>query len=132
MYFSESVLDFEVRLFSSNGLDSEISKYLKKLVLKNRLFGIKVISSIKRLPQKTYHGEDIKPIRVQNKTSFWELKVRSEKNASRFFFIIENSKIIVFHGFTKKSQQTSKKDLKKGILNLENYRMNQCSIPFIL
>jgi len=41
----------------------------------------------------------------------WELRVRTNNNIYRYFFIIDKSTAVILHGFQKKSQKTPNKEI---------------------
>ena len=116
----EEILGFGVRFYSPDGIVSPVVKYIFRQVKKDAKFAKKIMTDIEILPQKIYTNRDIKPIKYKN-IKFYELKITSETNISRIFFVIDKSNIVVFHGFTKKSQQIKQADLKQGINNYLDY-----------
>jgi phage-related protein len=115
-------------LFSKDGFNSEINEYLASLVNKNPNMRAKAIASIKLLPYKIYNQEDVAPMKDKGRTVYWELKIRSSTNICRFFYTIVEPNIVVIHGFTKKTQKTDRKDIEKGLRNLEHYKQNNLAI----
>jgi len=68
-------------------------------------------------------GEDIKliqfrwplgmPLVRKMETDLWEVRSKLEKGKiSRVFFTVSGNKLILLHGFIKKSQKTPQKDLE--------------------
>ncbi len=127
----EDILNFKVKLYSSNNKYSPIEIYLAKLVKNNPIIAQKVINSIKHLPDKIFFNIDIKTIKYKN-IKFQELKIKSSSNICRLFFTIEKPNIIVIHGFTKKSQKIDKRDLNQGFKNYQDYCINKRCIDFYL
>jgi phage-related protein len=125
----KEITDFEVRLSSKDGINSEVLSYIDELIIKNPSMARKAISSLMNLPTKIYLNIDIKPIKTE-KTKLYELRVQSKSDICRFFFVIEKPNIIVLYGFTKKTQKTETKDINSGIREYENYKLNKKSIPF--
>ncbi|MBU2416089.1 type II toxin-antitoxin system RelE/ParE family toxin [Patescibacteria group bacterium] len=60
---------------------------------------------------------------IQNK--IWELRVDFNKNCYRiFYFILDGQKIILLHGFSKKTNKTPQKEINKAINYYNNYLAN--------
>jgi phage-related protein len=123
------ILNFKVKLYSKNGKSSEVLDYLEELIVKNENLGQKSITGIKNLPAKIYSNTDIEPFKT-GKYSLKELRIRSGSDICRYFFVMENPNVIVVYGFTKKTQKTDKKDIARGIDNLEDYLKNKITIDF--
>ncbi|MEM1312563.1 MAG: type II toxin-antitoxin system RelE/ParE family toxin [Patescibacteria group bacterium] len=119
----------------STGVDtkgySQIIDYLYELMQSNPNMARKAIANISILPHKFYAKQDIKLINYKA-FKLYELKVQSNSNICRFFFVLERPNIIVLYGFTKKTQKTDKKDLKAGVNALKEYIENKNTIPFNL
>lgn len=125
----EDVLGFKVLFFSQDGKTSPILDYLMKMTISSKEMSLKIHASLEKLPVKIYENQDIKHIKI-GKIGFYELKVQNSSNIVRFFFIIENISIAIFHGFTKKSQKIENKGIRKGLLNLQEYKINKLSIEY--
>jgi phage-related protein len=124
----EDILDFQVRLYSPDGVNSPVEDYLDELAEINERLWIKCVDQILNLPLLVFtRHKSIKPFEIKN-TNLFELKVRHDNNAIRFFFIIERPNVIVLYGFTKKSQKTDKRDIKQGLKNLKQYLQTKKSI----
>ena len=55
------------------------------------------------------------------KDKIWELRVDFNKNFHRiFYFIFDGEKIILLHGFNKKTNKTPKKEINQAMLNYNN------------
>jgi phage-related protein len=110
----EDILGFEVKLYSPDGQNSPVVKYIKELLEKNPDLGFKSLEQIPLIPKLMYLFENIKHFKV-GKYKFYELRVREKNNICRFFFTLEKPNFIVFFGFTKQTQKTEKKDIELGL-----------------
>lgn len=55
----------------------------------------------------------------------WELRIDFNKNFHRiFYFILDGKKIILLHGFNKKTNKTPQKEINKAINHQKNYLKN--------
>ena len=45
----------------------------------------------------------------------WEVRTRLDNRIARVLFVLSGSKVVLFHGFIKKQQQTPKADLDLAI-----------------
>lgn len=117
----------DVKLFSKDGVQSDIVFYIKELITKNKQLGIKALTALIKLPEKFELFNDIKLIKIGD-YKFYELRIRSKNDICRFFFITDSPNLIVLLGFTKKTQKTDKKDLDNGVKNLIEYRKNKLCI----
>lgn len=96
----------EVRFFKTDGGTEPVRSWLREL------------SAIDR---KTI-GEDIKtvqfgwplgmPLVRKLDKDLWEIRIHLDGRIARVLFTVSNGKIILLHGFIKKSQATPQPDLK--------------------
>ncbi len=114
------ILNFKIKLASLDGETSQVQIYLEDLIKTNPKLAKKALISIECLPSKIIENRDIKPIKI-DKTKFYELRVKSGSDICRFFFVIQKPNVILLFGFTKKTQKTTKKDLKQGINRYCNF-----------
>lgn len=121
------ILNFEVRLFSPDGVNSPVLDYLFELKNRNQDLAKQAIKDLFTLLEHFYLFTNIKHFKHGSK-KFYELRVRHKNNICRFFFVVENPNLIVVYGFTKKTQKTEEKDIKKGIDYLEQYQNIQSTI----
>lgn len=122
------IANFDVRFYLKNNDQSPVEEYLNELMTSNLEMAIKATSALISLPTKIVLGDDIKPMKNNGKTAFWELRVQSGSNICRFFYVLDRPNVIVFFGFTKQTQKTDKKDIEQGLRNLESYRDYQNSV----
>jgi phage-related protein len=96
----------EVRFFKTDGGTEPVRDWLRELSATDR----------KRI------GEDIKtvqfgwplgmPLVRKMEKNLWEVRVHLDGRIARLLFTVINSKIVLLHGFIKKSQATPQPDLK--------------------
>lgn len=91
-------------------------RFLESLSEKDVLkvqYVVSLLASTERLPKKF-----IKFIREE----LFELRIAFEGNAFRVFFIFDQGNIVVlFNGFSKKSQKTPRKEIEKALKLKEAY-----------
>ena len=114
------ILHFQTLFYSKDDVSSPVVDYLADLIAKDSQMANKAIYALRSLPKKAYLNQDIKVLKI-GKHKFFELRVKSNVNICRFFYIVENPNFIILYGFTKKSQKTDKRDLNQGVQNLEDY-----------
>jgi phage-related protein len=96
----------EVRFFKTDGGTEPVRDWLRELSATDR----------KRI------GEDIKtvqfgwplgmPLVRKMEKNLWEIRVHLDGRIARLLFTVISSKIVLLHGFIKKSQTTPQPDLK--------------------
>ncbi len=80
-------------------------------------------------------GEDIKtlqfgwpigmPLARKMDENLWELRSKLDKSIARTFFTFYSSKLVLLHGFIKKSQKTPPKELSLAKRRLNKLRSGQ-------
>ncbi|MEK8021157.1 MAG: type II toxin-antitoxin system RelE/ParE family toxin [Candidatus Parabeggiatoa sp.] len=88
---------------------------------------------LKNLPQneKKMIGEDIMAVQygwpigmplVRNLgNGLWEVRTNLENRIARVIFFIHNHKIVLLHGFIKKTQQTPKEDIELALTRKSHF-----------
>lgn len=56
------------------------------------------------------------------KDSIWEVRSRLENRIARVLFAVEDSQMILLHGFIKKTQQTPNSDIDLAIKRLKEWK----------
>lgn len=123
------ILNYKVAVSTKDGIQSDVLEYINDLTKNDPEMARKALLAIKNLPIKIYTNRDIKTIK-QGKIKLNELRVQSKSNICRFFYLIEEPNLIVFYGFTKKTQKTELRDINRGIIALEEYNEYQKYILF--
>ncbi len=63
-----------------------------------------------------------KPIKGENYKNLFELRVKFSSNISRiFYFTFRNNTFVLLNGFTKKSDETPKRELDKAKRYMKDY-----------
>lgn len=80
-------------------------------------------------------GEDIKtlqfgwpigmPLARKMDDNLWELRSKLDKGIARIFFTVYRNKLVLLHGFAKKSQKTPPKELSLAKRRLNKLRSDQ-------
>jgi phage-related protein len=55
-------------------------------------------------------------------TSLWELRILGTDNIRIFYIAVEESTFLLLHGFKKKQQKTSSKEIQTALKRLAEYR----------
>lgn len=127
----EDILNFEVKLYSPDGVNSPVMDYLDSLADINEEAHIKCLDQILNLPSLIFlRHKSVKAFNIKG-YSLFELKIRHKNNAFRFFFVMQKPDVVVLYGFTKKTQKTDKKDVKFGMENLKDYLEKQKTISLM-
>lgn len=114
-------MDWQVEFYKKENGDIPALEYLLSLEPKMRA---KAFSEIELLEK---HGTNLrepyaKPIKGANYKNLFELRVKFSSNISRiFYFTFKNNTFILLNGFTKKSDETPKKELDRAIRYKEDY-----------
>jgi phage-related protein len=68
------------------------------------------------------HYPHVDIIKGKKYNGLWELRIEFASNIFRiFYFLFENNKTILLHGFVKKSQKTPKKELDIALERMKEY-----------
>ncbi len=78
---------------------------------------LKLIEDLERVPKKYLK-------KLQDTEEIWECRIRSGSNAFRVFsFFYRGANLVLTHGYSKKSQKTDPRQIRKA----ENYRRDYLS-----
>lgn len=58
-------------------------------------------------------------------TPLWELRILGERSLRFFYIAVVGKSFLLLHGFTKKKQQTPKKELKTALSRLRDYQLRK-------
>ena len=108
---------------------SQVGRYLKELKRTKPLLYKKTINAIAKLPIAHVNFINVKHLEHKG-IKFYQLKVQSQSNISRFFYKLEAPNTLVIYGFTKKTQQTDIRDLDYGINLFQIYEENKLKIIY--
>jgi len=120
--------EFHERQLNKEPMTEQITQKLEVIFAKNDQSGKEPVREwLKSLPkpEKKSIGEDIMAVQygwplgmplVRNLgNGLWEVRTSLENRIARVIFFIYNHKIILVHGFIKKSQQTPKEEIELAL-----------------
>jgi DNA-binding XRE family transcriptional regulator/phage-related protein len=127
----EDILEFQVQFYSPDGKSSPVIKYLLELFAVNPEFAQDALDELILLPETFYlfNHKKIKNFKTE-RYNFYELRVRYKNNICRFFFILIKPNIVVFFGFTKKTQRTDQKHIRQSLKYLDDYLNKKSQFSF--
>lgn len=107
----------EVEFYSTEDGDEVVADFLDSLPSKDLA---KVIRDIDLLSE---YGTDLRePYAKHIDGSIWELRSKFSSNCYRiFYFIWRDNKLILLHGFAKKTQKTPKRELETAKKRMNDY-----------
>ena len=114
-------MDWQVEYYKKENGDIPVLEYLLTLEPKMRA---KAFSEIELLQK---HGVKLrepyaKAIKGEKYKNIFELRVKFSSNISRiFYFTFKDNTFVLLNGFTKKSEQTPKKELDRAVKYKEDY-----------
>lgn len=114
-------MDWQVEFYKKENGDIPVLEYLLSLEPKMRAKAFSEIELLKK------HGTNLrepyaKPIKGNKYKSMFELRVKFSSNISRiFYFTFKNNTFVLLNWFTKKTDETPKKELEKAIRYKEDY-----------
>lgn len=83
-------------------------------------------------PERKVIGEDIKTVQIgwplgmplvrKMEADLWEIRVTLPRKIARILFTLKDNKMVLLHGFIKKSQTTPKDDLHTAIKRLKQLK----------
>ncbi len=99
--------NWEITYFITSSGESPAKEFLDSLQFrqKSKIFGI--FENI----QKYGLNSVIPHIKKLTGTPFWEVRVMGQDNIRVIYLVVKSSTILVLHGFIKKTQKTSQRDL---------------------
>lgn len=100
-----------------------VSKFINSL--NNKKLKAKAYSDIKLLQEYGYdlHEPYVKPIKGKENKGLYELRIKFANDIARiFYFIHVDNKFVLLHGFIKKSQGISAKELDRARRYMEDYK----------
>ena len=114
-------MDWEVDFYQKENGDIPVMEYLLSLDAKLRAKAFSEIELLKK------HGVNLrepytKAIKGDKYKNLFELRVKFSNNISRiFYFTYRNNTFVLLNGFTKKSEETPKKELDRAIKYKKDY-----------
>ncbi len=112
-------MDFDVSYYIDAKDENPVKNFLNEVFNKNQLFFEQCIGAIERIKHRIYHKE---PFSKALGYGLFEIRVRSKNDIARIIYTFaKGRKIILLHGFIKKTEKTPLKELeiaKKRLVNL--------------
>lgn len=108
----------KIEFYRSDNGKCPVEEYLGTLSNKQVekvFFVLELIETIEFVPRKFF-------MKLTATDNIWEVRIRYEGNIFRLLgFFDGNDLVILNHGFTKKTQKTAKKEIKKAEQRKKNY-----------
>lgn len=108
---------WKVKYYISQSGENPVREFIESLLLrqKSKIFGI--LENIEKygLTSVTPH------LKKLTGTPFWEIRILGQDNIRVIYFVPKAYTVLLLHGFIKKSQQTSPRDLS---LATKQYRLS--------
>lgn len=108
----------DIELYSTKAGEEVVADYLNSLPSKDLA---KVMRDIELLGEygTALHEPQTKHI----DGAIWELRTKFSTNIYRiFYFIRQNNKIVLLHGFTKKTQRTPQREIDLAKKRMDDYQ----------
>lgn len=109
---------WNIEFYRTEGGRSPVKDFLGSLPIKHRIKVAKIIvllreqgHTLKEPCSKYIVGTKLKELRIQAAPNIYRI----------FYFTYVNQKIIFLHGFTKKTEQTPRKEIETASSRMENY-----------
>lgn len=95
-----------------------VQEFLDKLPIKHQAKALRDIDILEK------YGTTLTEPHVKHiKNKLWELRIKSASDISRiFYFIPLGERIVLLHGFVKKTQKTPSKEIETANNYLEDYQ----------
>lgn len=113
------MLNYKAHFFKDARDKSPVENFMRDLPKKDRA---KVSAWICLLEEKGPEMPSQYCTKLQGHADISELKIKYRSNAYRIFFFYENEKIVLVHGFIKKTYETPQKDIDIAIKRMNEWR----------
>ena len=111
-------MEFEVSYYIDLSKNKPVQDFLEEVFDKNYALWAECISSIEKIKHRIYHKEPHSKVLGQG---LFEIRVRSKNDIARIIYTFTTGrKIILLHGFIKKTEKTSLKELEIAKERLKN------------
>ena len=101
---------FDIEFYELKDGDRPVEKFLEVVKKKNRSLWKKSLAGLLKIKERDYHKM---PLTEYIETGILSLRIKSESNILRILFgFNKGKKIILLHGFVKKSQKIPEKELE--------------------
>lgn len=102
-------MEFEIIFYRDISGRAPVQDFLDEIRRKNNVLWVRTIAGLEKLRYKDFHKE---PLSKFLGDGLWELRVKSGNNILRIIYIfLKGKKIILLHGFIKKTQKTPVREL---------------------
>ncbi|KUO69562.1 MAG: hypothetical protein APF77_18380 [Clostridia bacterium BRH_c25] len=113
---------WEIKFFRKENGEDPVSDYIISLPAKHQAKVVREIDLLENLGiwlqyphTKDLEGDEYKDL--------YELRIKFSNNNMRiFYFLFDGNKFILVHGFTKKSEETPKRELNIAKNRMEEYK----------
>ena len=111
-------MSWEIILYKTEAGKEVVAEFLDSLPTKHKA---KAFWEIDLLSEK---GTSLREPYVKHiDGELWELRIKFSSDISRiFYFVPTDTKIVLLHGFVKKTQKTPKLQIEKAVKNLNDYK----------
>lgn len=111
-------MDFEVSFYTDPNGREPVKDFLEEIFDKNHALWSECIASIEKIKHRIHHKEPFSKALGQG---LLEIRVRSKNDIARIIYTFAKGKqTILLHGFIKKTEKTSIKELKIAKSRLRN------------
>ena len=101
-------MEFEIE-FYTEGEKKPVEEFLDKVLKRNRSLWTQTVAGLQKIKYRQYHKE---PLSKALGGGLHEIRVQSKNDILRIIYTFtKGRKIILLHGFIKKTQKTSKAEL---------------------
>lgn len=109
--------DWTITYFIAPSGENPVKEFLESLQLrqKSKIFGI--FENIRK-----YGLDSVVPhVKKLTGTPFWEIRVLGQDNIRVIYLVPKSNTVLVLHGFIKKTQKTSQRDLSVAIKRYKSW-----------
>ena len=112
-------MDFDIEFYEDDRSRKPVEKFLGELKPVNPYLFHKLTEAINKLKNRFYHKE---PLSKSLSQGLFELRVLSGSNIARIiYFFRKGRRIILLHGFIKKTQKTPANQLEIARKRMKDY-----------
>lgn len=103
-------MQFSIEFYTNAKGSKPVEKFLRRIRQRNKTLWAQTIKGLEKIKNRQYHRE---PLSKYVAEDLWEIRVRSGTNILRIIYTFAKGKrIVLLHGFIKKSQKTPKGEVK--------------------
>lgn len=102
-------MEFIIEFFTDAQGKKPVKAFLEKVFKKNKKLWAQTIKGLEKIKSRDYHKE---PLSKALGSNLWEIRIQSGTNIVRVIYTFTRGRrIILLHGFTKKTRKTPKREL---------------------